>query len=147
MYLEDFKHGETHVTPTYVVTEKDILEFAEKFDPQEYHLNHDAAKNSVFGTLVSPGFQIAALAWTLALKTGLFDQCAVAGLGVDKLRWKKGVAASDAIHAEFTLKNVRDSNSYPGNGIAEFEYKVKNQHAEVVLEMVITKMLRKRPIK
>src|SRR3546814_17205120 len=84
------------------------------------------ARNSIFEGLVCGGFQTAALAWGLALKTGLFEKCAVAGIGVDKLRWLKPVREGDTIHAEFQLSEGAPTSSRPGIARATFDYRMVN---------------------
>jgi acyl dehydratase len=75
-YLDDLNPGDVFTSPSFVLTEKDVIEFAEKYDPQPFHLDRDAAKASHFGGLVAGGFQTAALAWGLAQRTGVYRKCA-----------------------------------------------------------------------
>jgi hypothetical protein len=48
-YLDDLNPGDVFTSPSFVLTEKDVIEFAEKYDPQPFHLDQDAAKASHFG--------------------------------------------------------------------------------------------------
>jgi acyl dehydratase len=49
MYFEDFETGQTSEFGAYEVTISEIKEFASKDDPQFFHLDDKAAKQSLFG--------------------------------------------------------------------------------------------------
>jgi acyl dehydratase len=144
-YLEDFELGCTYTSPTQTISEEEALAFARRYDPQYFHLDPVAARDSVFGGIVLGGFQTAALAWTLVLATGMFDKSAMAGIGLDELRWHKPVRPGDSVRCEFTLIEARASRTQSDRGVARFRYEVKNQLDEIVLSLVIIQMLRRRP--
>ena len=52
MYFEDYQPGDTSRFGAYQVTESEIIEFASKYDPQYFHLDDEAAKDSLFGPFV-----------------------------------------------------------------------------------------------
>ena len=110
-YLEDFQPGVTHVSPPRTITEEEALGFARRYDAQYFHTDPVAARDSFFGGLVCGGFQTAALAWALVLDTGMFDACAIAGIGVDELRWLAPVRPGDTLRCRFTLIDSRPSHS------------------------------------
>ena len=144
-YLDDFKPGDTFTSPSYTLSEEELLAFARSYDPQPFHLDHAAGAASDFGALVAGGFQTAALTWALALKTGLFDRCAVAGLGVDELRWPKPVRPGDTLTCRFEVLATRKSGSRPGTGIAVSRFDLFNQHDERVFTMRMAQLLKTRP--
>ena len=143
-YLEDFKLGHSYRSPTHTVTDEKALDFARRYDPQYFHLDPVAARESVFGGLVLGGFQTAAFAWALVLRTGMFDQCAMAGIGLDEVRWHKPVRPGDFLRCDFTLLEARPSKSRAESGIARFRYELKNQRDEIVLTLVMIQLLRRR---
>ena len=144
-YLDDFEPGHTYTSPTQTISEEEALAFARRYDPQYFHLDPVAARDSVFGGIVLGGFQTAALAWTLVLRTGMFDKSALAGIGLDELRWHKPVRPGESLRCEFTLLDARPSRTQRDRGIARFRYEVKNQRDEIVLSLVMIQMLRRRP--
>ena len=144
-YLEDFQSGRTYTSPSRTVSEAEALEFARRYDAQYFHLDPVAARDSVFGGLVIGGFQTAAIAWALVLETGMFARSALAGIGVDELRWHKPVRPSDSLRCDFTLIDARPSRTHADRGIARFRYELKNQREEIVLTLTIIQMLRRRP--
>ena len=144
-FFEDFSLGTVFTSPSMEVGEDLIVEFARIYDPQYFHLDPERARDSVFGGLVAGGFQTAALAWGLALRTGLFRDCALAGLGIDGLRWHTPLRAGDVVHTRFWLIKGRLSSTRPGAGVATFQYEVRNQLDELLLTLQLAQLLRCRP--
>jgi acyl dehydratase len=144
-YLEDFLPGVTHVSPPHTVSEEEAIDFARRYDPQYFHTDPVAARDSAFGELVCGGFQTAALSWALVLKSGMFDHCALAGLGVDELRWLAPVRPGDTLRCRFTLLEARLSATKTDRGVGRFRYEVVDQGERTVLTLVITQLLRRRP--
>jgi acyl dehydratase len=144
-YLEDFEQGVAHLSPPHTISEEEAIGFARVYDPQYFHTDPVAAQNSVFGGLVCGGFQTAALAWALVLKSRMFDQCPIAGIGVDELRWLLPVRPGDTLRCRFTLLESRLSASKKDRGLARFRYEVINQEQRSVLTLVIIQLLRRRP--
>ena len=86
-YLDDFEPNVAHLSPPRTISVEEAIGFARRYDPQYFHTDPVAARDSAFGGLVCGGFQTAALAWALVLESRMFDQCPIAGIGVDELRW------------------------------------------------------------
>ena len=87
----DFESG------PYEVTEKAINDFAREFDPQPFHLDHEAAKKSVFGGLVASGWHTAAITMRLLVTSDLNLAGGAIGLGVDEMRFPKPVRPGDIV--------------------------------------------------
>lgn len=143
-YLDDLNPGDKFTSPSFVLTEQDLIGFARSYDPQPFHLDAQAGAASHFGALVAGGFQTAALAWALALKTGVFTKCALAGLGVDGLRWPRPVRAGDTLTCRFEVLEARKSASRPGQGIAVSRFDLFNQDDELVFTMRMAQLLKCR---
>jgi acyl dehydratase len=144
-YFEDFEPGVAHLSPPHTMSVEEAIGFARRYDPQYFHTDPVAARDSDFGGLVCGGFQTAALAWALVLRSRMFDQCAIAGLGVDELRWLAPVRPGDTLRCRFTLLESRPSASKSDRGVARFRYEVINQDQRPVLTLVIIQLLRRRP--
>jgi acyl dehydratase len=143
-YLDDLKPGDKFTSPSFTLTEQELIEFARIYDPQPFHVDAEVARASHFGGLVAGGFQTAALAWGLAVKSGVFSKCSVAGLGVDGLRWLKPVGPGDTLICRFEVLETRRSSSKPGHGIAITRFDLFNQHDEIVFTMRSSQMLKYR---
>jgi acyl dehydratase len=144
-YFEDFQVGEVLISPTFLASEEDIVWFAERYDPQYYHLDTERARQSMFGGLVAGGFQTAAIAWGLALRTGYFEGTAVAGIEIESLRWLLPMRVGDVVHAEFKLVEGRPSRSNPGLATTKFEYTIVNQRGECILRTKLVQIMKCRP--
>ncbi|HET9762429.1 MAG TPA: acyl dehydratase, partial [Casimicrobiaceae bacterium] len=76
---------------------------------------------------------------------GMFERSALAGIGVDELRWHQPVRPGDRLRCDFTLIDARPSRRQPDRGVARFRYELKNQRDETVLSLVMIQLLRRRP--
>lgn len=144
-YLDDFAPDVGYVSPARTITEEEAIAFARRYDPQYFHTDPDAARASDFGGLVCGGFQTAALAWALVLESRMFDQCPIAGIGVDELRWLAPVRPGDTLRCRFTLLEARRSERKPDRGVARFRYELVNQDERVVMTLVMIQLLKYRP--
>ena len=144
-FLEDFEPGSVLETPTFRLTREQLVNFAQEYDPRPFHLDEKKARDSVFGGLVASGFQTAALAWKLGLESGYFNSCAMAGIGIDNLRWLRPVRVGDSIKCQMTTLENRPSRSKTDRGVAVVRYTMLNQNDEVVLTLDLLQMLRRKP--
>ncbi len=145
-YFEDFAPGLVVECEPYILSEQEIINFAEKYDAQYFHTDKErAGVHTVFQGLSAPGFQIASLAWGLAVRTGRFDACAMAGLGVDGLQWQLPVRPGDGLVCIFEVLEARASESKSDRGVVVIRYDIVNQRNEKVFTMKMTQMLGRRP--
>ena len=63
-YYEDIEVGEERKSKSLVITEKEIIDFANKYDPQWFHSDPEASKESNFNGLIASGIHVAAI-WRL----------------------------------------------------------------------------------
>ncbi len=144
-YLDDLKPGDKFTSSSLVFSEEQLIEYGRNYDPMPFHVDTKAAAASIFGGLVAAGLQTAALAWLLAVRTGVFTKCGLAGLGIDGLRWLKPVRPGDELTCHFEVLETRLSSSRPGQGIAVFRHNLFNQHDDIVFTMRTTHLLSCRP--
>lgn len=131
MYFEDFEVGQTYSCGPRTVSKSEIVEFASQYDPQSFHVDEDAAEESVFGGLIASGWHTASVTMRL-LVDGLFENVAMVGaLGVDELRWRKPVYGGDALSITTTVADTEDWDEEKGR--VTFELEASNQDDETVL--------------
>ncbi len=133
MRFQELRAGRRFLTGSAVVTDGDIRAFAEVFDPQPIHLDFGAAAHGPFGRTIASGYHTLALSWRLWIDTGALGADALAGLGLDELRWVRPVFAGDRLSVEVEVLESRPSASHPGAGIVRLALSAHNQHGEVVL--------------
>ena len=142
-YFDDLKVGDRFKSEPLRVTERKLIEFAQKFDPQMFHLSRKGAQRSVFKGLVASGWHTAALTMALFVRTLNCAKGAI-GLGVDKLRWPNAVRPGDLLTVETNILRARVSRSRPRYGIIRLRNVTTNQRGEVVQTMLANALVRRR---
>lgn len=135
-YWQDIQPGEQLETGQLSLGKQDILEFAAEFDPQPYHLDSDAAADSIFGGLCASGWQVAALMMRL-LTDALHEQAVpVQGVAaVPAMRWKMPVFVDDTLSARVTVTGSEATSRLNGAGSLDLDVVVVNQHGKPVIEL------------
>lgn len=87
-YLDDLAPGQRFTGATRArVDEEAIKAFAREFDPQPFHLDNEAARDSLFGSLAASGWHTAALTMRLLVDSEPKLAGGIIGAGFDELRW------------------------------------------------------------
>jgi acyl dehydratase len=144
-YLEDLAVGQHYAGGTASIDLAAIKAFAAAFDPQPFHLDEAAAKASVFGRLVASGWHTMALTMRLLVEGELRSLWGLVGLGADELRWPRPVFPGDVLSVEWEVLEVRPSSSKADRGTARLRVTTRNQRGEVVLTLITTILLPRRP--
>lgn len=144
LYLDDLKVGQRFETGRITVTEAEIIAFAKQFDPQYYHIDPVAAKNSVFGGLIASGFHTLNLSFRLFFDLNLWPESVIASPGMDNVKWLKPMRPGDTIRAAAEVVEVKVSSSKPDRGIVMMEHPCWNQRDELILTLRCAHMLRRR---
>ncbi len=108
------------------MTEKQVIQFAHKFDPQMFHLTRKSAERTIFKGLIASGWHTAAMTMRLLVQTLNFTEGAI-GLGVDELRWPNPVRPGDSLCLETEIVDLRPSRSKPNYGIVRLRNVTTNQ--------------------
>ena len=139
---QDIHPGDSFSTDAITISRKDILEFAADFDPQPYHLDPDAADNSIFGGLCASGWHVTAVMMRLLTDTFAKNNINLLGSdGVSNLRWKKPVFAEDSLSSIITVsKKDLGESTYPLSYI-ECDVDVSNQKGELVIQLSTSLMI------
>ena len=69
LYLEDIAVGQTFESAPHVLTVEEIKDFAGRYDPQFFHLDDEAARESLFGGLAASGWHTAATTMRLLVES------------------------------------------------------------------------------
>ena len=145
LYFEDFTSGREFRTDGVTLTEAQILDFALAYDPQPFHLDAEAAKQSIFGGLIASGFHTMALTFRLFAQTRALAACSLGSPGADELRWLRPVRPGDTLRAIVRVVEQRPSTSKPDRGIVRLHWTTLNQKGEPVLTMTSMQLVRRRP--
>lgn len=143
-YFDDFEVGERWpIEVTYSMTEKEIVSFAEKWDPQPFHVDKDAAAKSIYGTLTACGSHIQSV--VLRLAQGLPHETAVLGaLGYDEVRFHKAAKLNDVLSLTIECIDTKPSSSKPDRGIVKNRHILENQDGETVFTQTTTLLISRK---
>jgi acyl dehydratase len=144
-YLEDFAVGQVMEFPPRTVHEDEIIAFARDYDPQPFHLDKEAARQSLFGGLCASGWHTAGLMMRMLVDNMIGKYASMGSPGVDQLRWVKPVFPGDTLHLRGEVVDVKPSRSKPDRGVITSRYEMKNQKGETVLTMQAKGMYARRP--
>ena len=137
LYFEDFHPGLTFASQgSYRVTAEEIKEFAERYDPQPFHLDEQAGESSFFKGLAASGWLTAAIVMRLRVQS-IRVAGGMIGAGVEEIRWVQAVRPNDVLRTEAEILNVRHSSSRPAFGVVRSRTIVFNQRNEVVMRSVV----------
>lgn len=143
-YWEDFPVGDKRHAGPVVVSAEEIIDFAKKFDPQDFHIDAALAKDSRFGTLIASGWHVCALAMRLICDGFLLESAGLGSPGVDKVRWKQPVRPGDALSLDALVLEARRSESRPEVGLVRWHWDITNQLGQSVAELETMGMVRCR---
>jgi len=145
-YFEDLNVGDRFGTATVTVTEADMVAFARQFDPQPFHLDAEAARDSAFGRFVASGWHTAALSMRLLVQGEVQPAGGMIGLGVERIEWPRPVLPGDTLHATSEIIEKRPSRSRPDRGLVKIRSTTFNQRDEPVQVMVSLQIVLCRPV-
>ena len=143
-YFEDYVPGSVHQFGSIAVSEAEILEFGRRYDPQSFHTDQDAARQSPFGGIIASGWHTAAMMMRMVVDQYLSHVASLASPGLDELRWTQPVRPGDTLSVRATVLETRASASKPDRGLVRTLFEVLNQRGEVVMSVKAMNMLKLR---
>ena len=143
-YLDDLQAGERFASAEYLLDEAQIKAFALQFDPQPFHLDHEAAKGTLFGGLAASGWHTAAITMRLLVGGGLPLAGGIIGAG-GEISWPKPTRPGDVLRVETEVVSVTPSRSRPDRGMVVVGSETRNQHGDVLQHSVYKLVVPRRP--
>ena len=146
-YFEDVAVGDIAQFGAYLVERAEVIAFAEKFDPQPFHLSDEGAADTPFKRLAASGWHTCAMTMAMIVAHGKEKRQALLGSpGLDGLSWLKPVYPGDTLRCETEVIEVRRSNSRPTMGFTKTRTTVFNQDDVAVMRFVADMMIQTRPV-
>jgi acyl dehydratase len=149
-YWEDIEIGFNEAFGPYGVDRDEVIAFAQRYDPQPFHLDDAAAADTHFGRLAASGWHTCSMTMAAMVKRWNevpgWQENALGAMGLDELRWRKAVFPGDRLRGTSELIEKIESRSRPEMGIMKWRTRVLNQDGEEVLSMTSVSMRRRRPI-
>ena len=131
-YFEDMVVGRTIEVGSRTVTAEEIGAFATAFDPQPFHVDPQAAANSIYGGVIASGWHTCSMMMRLVVDNFLKDAASQGSPGVDEIRWLKPVRAGDTLQVSTTVIETRPSSSKPDRGVVVTQWRAINQDGDLV---------------
>lgn len=144
-YFEDFFPGQEIQLGSRQVSEEEIVAFARQFDPQPFHVDHDAAAASIFGGVIASGWHTCSMMMRLVVDGLMSESSSMGSPGLDKVRWLLPVRAGDTLSVSYVTTEVKASASRPDRGVVWSRWQAHNQHAELVCIIEGMGMFGRRP--
>ncbi len=146
-FFEDIAVGDRRELGSFTFTAELIKKFAAQFDPQPFHLDEEAGRQSLFGGLAASGWHVGSVSMKLLVADGQRqaeeevargEKVAVWGPspGFRELRWIKPVLAGDTVSFATEVGSLRPSESRPEWGILQARNIGTNQRGERVFSML-----------
>lgn len=134
-FFEDFRPGEVLEFGDYLVTEEEIVAFAKRYDPQPFHVDHQAAERSIYGGLIASGWMTGSIVMRMLVEHFIAPASSMGSPGVDEIRWPKPVRPGDRLKLRVTVVETRRSQSKPDRGIVQLQQEAINQDGETVMSI------------
>jgi len=131
LYLDDLTVGQRFVSGTHTMDAAEIAQFAARYDPQPFHMDDAAARETLFGGLVASGWHTAGTTMRLIVSGGLPLAGGIIGTG-GELLWTKPVRPGDTLHVECEVMEITPSRSKPDRGTVVIRCVTLNQDGEMV---------------
>ncbi|MGQ2996566.1 MAG: MaoC family dehydratase [Hydrogenophaga sp.] len=144
MKFADFHAGQVIEAGPYLLSEEELVGFARSYDPQWFHTDAEASRESPFGGLIASGWHTCAIAMRLVVEAALAGSESFASPGLEHVRWPNPVRPGDALRLVADVIEVRRSESKPTLGILRWRWRLFNQRELMVLDVEVTSLFRLR---
>jgi acyl dehydratase len=144
-YFEDFAVGDSFELGSRTLTEDEIITFAKDYDPQPFHTDPEAAKNSAFGTLIASGWQTVGVFMSLLVNGLINDTASMGSPGIEGIQWLKPVKPGDRLSGRIRIVESIASKSRPDRGILKTEGQLTNRAGDVVMTIRAVNFFGRRP--
>ena len=144
-YWEDFFKGQVFQCGPVQISEQEILQFASQYDPQRFHVNTEAAKNTPFKGLIASGWQTGSLMMRMVCDGFLVNSSSIGSPGLESLKWLKPVRPEDILRTSVEVLETRPLNSKPHLGMMNSRWSCLNQNDELTTTLEAWIMFEKRP--
>lgn len=144
-YFEEFRVGDVIETEGATLTDSMIMDFAQRYDPQPFHMDAVAAAEGPFGGIIASGFQTLALTFRLFRDTGAITGTSLGGSGADELRWLRPVRPGDTLRVRVEVRETTPSRR-GDRGTVRLFYTALNQRGEEVMTVTMNHLIAARTL-
>lgn len=135
LYWEDFQVGQVREFGSMTLSQDEIIEFAEKFDPQRFHVNPASAEKTIFKGIIASGWHTCSLMMKMMCDEYVLRSSSLGSPGLENIKWLKPVRPGDTLRMRTTVLASRLMESKPHIGLIHTLWECLNQNNEVVTSM------------
>tara|TARA_E500000331_G_scaffold1461_1_gene1468 strand:- start:991 stop:1455 length:465 start_codon:yes stop_codon:yes gene_type:complete len=146
-FAEDFKSGDNFDLGKYQVSRNEIIDFAQKYDPFPFHIDDEAAAETVFGSIISSGWLTSLIWLRLMHQNFLTYETILKSPGHEEVQWPNPVRPDDELHGNIEILESRVSKSRPDIGFVRYRATLRNQNHEIVFNTTSTMIVKPCPKK
>jgi len=132
LYYEDFEPGMVFDLPATPIDRDEAIDYAREFDPQPFHLDEAAARETLLGGLALSGWNTCCIGMRMAFEGAISRFASLGAPGVDEGRWLKPVRPGDVLTGKLEIVEKRRSRSRPERGIIKIRMELVNQEGDAV---------------
>ena len=140
-YFDDYIPNSVYEFGKVTVDEAEIIDFAQRFDPQTFHIDTEAAKHTMFGGLIASGWHTAGITMRMLVDYYLPSNASLGSPGLEELNWRKPLRPGDQLSVRVTILDAKRSRSKPDRGIIRTRVETLNQNGEVVMDLTAVNFL------
>ena len=130
---EDLEVGKSYEVGSHTFGRDEIVQFAQQYDPQPFHVSEAGGEASMFRGLVASGWHTCSVMMGMLVRNFLDGSTSMGSPGIDEIRWIKPVRVGDTLTMVNSIVSKRVSESKPDRGIVETRWEGRNQHGELVV--------------
>jgi acyl dehydratase len=143
-FYEECAVGDVSVTVGRTVTETDVVMYsAMSGDYTPIHTDAEVSRRGPFGQRIAHGPLGFTLAIGLSARLAMFEDTAIAALGIKDWRYLGPIFIGDTVHVEIEIIGKR-LTSNPARGILERRFRLIKQDDTVVQEGILPVMVKAR---
>ncbi len=141
---EDFPVGRVFEHGSRTLGEREMIAFARDWDPQRYHVDPQAGKETPYGGLIASGWHTGCVMMRFMCDAYLNESSCIGSPGIEEWRFAAPVRPGDTLRYRGTVLESRASASKPDRGIVKFRWELLNQRDEVVVSIIGTQFYLRR---
>jgi acyl dehydratase len=143
-YFEDYPLGSVALYGPIVVDEAEVIAFARRYDPQDFHTDPEKAAKSPFGGVIASGWHTGSMMMRVLVDRYLSRTSGLGSPGMDELRWPAPVRPGDRLWVRITVAEARRSQSKPDRGMLTLLIEVLNDREVRVMSVKAMSLARCR---
>jgi acyl dehydratase len=152
LWWEDIVPGNRREIGRYTFTEEEIIRFGKQYDPQIFHVDPEAAKDSMFGGLIASGWHTTAVWMKLMIalrgrerESGNPLNRAGVSPGFEDMKWIKPVRPGMTLTYYTETLGKTELKSRPELGLVKSYNEARDESGEVVFSFIGKGFVQRRP--